>query len=84
MGSSHSDLDVLAHSPQLEGDVTEQMSSQNLGKVLQIKFDQLRQNINIIKNALTEIDNVSNYAFFNQETRVMIEAHKQKEKINLF
>ena len=55
-----------------------------MGKVLQIKFDQLKQNVNIIKNALSEIDNVSNYAFFNQETRVMIEAHKQKEKINLF
>ena len=55
-----------------------------MGKVLQIKFDQLKQNVNIIKNALSEIDNVSNYAFFNRETRVMIEAHKQKEKINLF
>jgi hypothetical protein len=62
----------------------EDMSSQNMGQVLQIKFDQLKQNINIIKTALSEIDNVSGYAFFNQETRVMIEAYKQKEKVNLF
>jgi hypothetical protein len=62
----------------------EQLSSTGSAEVLNLKFEQFKKSLDICHQALLEIESVSTYAFFNAETRIMIEAQKESDRINIF
>lgn len=53
-------------------------------QVLKIKLTSLKRNIDIIKNGLEQIEKQSIYAYFNEETRLMIKDYKKAEKDDIF